>query len=63
MSFNIADEITYKIVTEVQETMDEFIFTTIQPFCERVVQRKISKQELTDALMLYETTRQLREKE
>ena len=63
MSFNIADEITYKIVTEVQETMDEFIFTTIQPFCESVVQRKISKQELADALMLYETTRQLREKE
>ena len=63
MSSNIADEITYKIVTEVQETMDEFIFTTIQPFCESVVQRKISKQELIDALVLYETTRQLREKE
>jgi len=62
MKFNITDE-TYKIVTEVQETMDEFIFTTIQPFCESVVQRKISKQELIDALVLYESTRQLREKE
>ena len=59
MSSNIADEITHKIVTEVQETMDDFIFTTIQPFCEGAVQRKISKKELVNALLLYEKARKL----
>ena len=53
------DSITYKITTEVQETTDEFIFTTIQPFCEDVVQRKISKQELINALLLYEKAKQI----
>ena len=32
------DDITYKIVTEAQETQEEFIFTTILPFCEEVTQ-------------------------
>lgn len=49
----------YKITTEVQETMEDFIFTTIQPFCEGVIQRKISKQELVNALLLYEKAKQL----
>lgn len=53
------DSMTYKITTEVQETTDEFIFTTIQPFCEDVVQRKISKQELINALLLYEKAKQI----
>ena len=53
------DSMTYKITTEVQETTDEFIFTTIQPFCEDVVQRKISKQELVNALLLYEKAKQI----
>ncbi len=53
------DSMMYKITTEVQETMEDFIFTTIQPFCEDVVQRKISKQELIAALLLYEKARQI----
>ena len=47
------DSMVYKITTEAQETMEDFIFTTIQPFCEDVIQRKISKQELITALLLY----------
>ena len=53
------DSMMYKISTEVQETVEEFIFTTIQPFCEDVVQRKISKQELVNALLLYEKAKQI----
>ena len=53
------DSMMYKITTEAQETMEDFIFTTIQPFCEDVVQRKISKQELIKALLLYEQARQI----
>ena len=49
----------YEITTKVQETTEDFIFTTIQPFCEDVVQRKISKQELITALLLYEKARQI----
>ena len=49
----------YKITTEAQETMEDFIFTTIQPFCEDVIQRKISKQELISALLLYEKAKQI----
>lgn len=39
-----------RIVTEAQEAEDEFIFTTIQPFCEDVIKRKISKAELAKLL-------------
>ena len=53
------DSMMYKITTEAQETMEDFIFTTIQPFCEDVVQRKISKQELITALLLYEKAKQI----
>ena len=53
------DSMVYKITTEAQETMEDFIFTTIQPFCEDVVQRKISKQELISALLLYEKAKQI----
>ena len=53
------DSMMYKITTEAQETMKDFIFTTIQPFCEDVIQRKISKQELISALLLYEKAKQI----
>lgn len=48
------DGMIQKIITEAQETEDEFIFTTIQPYCESVLQRKISKKELESALLLWE---------
>lgn len=57
------DSMLYKITTEVEEATDEFIFTTIQPFCEDVMQRKISKQELISALLLYEKAKQILAKE
>lgn len=53
------DSMLYEITMKVQETTEDFIFTTIQPFCENVVQRKISKQELITALLLYEKVRQI----
>lgn len=53
------DSMMHEITTKVQETTEEFIFTTIHPFCEGVVQRKISKQELVRALLLYEKAWQI----
>lgn len=53
------DSMLHEIITEAQETTEEFIFTTIQPFCEDVVRRKISKQELISALLLYEKAKQI----
>ena len=40
-----------KIVMKAVEEMDEFIFRTIQPFCEQITERHISKKDLADALM------------
>ena len=51
-----------KIVTTYEEKMDEFIFTTIQPFCEDVTQTKSSKKDLISALLLYEKAKQILEK-
>ena len=47
------DDFINKIVTEVIETEDEFIFTTIRPFCEEKFVRKISKSDLVNALSQY----------
>ena len=46
-------EVTRRIVTEATEDMDNFIFTTIQPWCEEKIQRKILKYDLEQALMQY----------
>ncbi len=43
-------EIALKMTTEVMETEDEFIFTTIKTWCEEKTQRKISKRDLENAL-------------
>lgn len=53
------DSLLFKITTKAEETKEEFIFTTIQPFCEEVVKRTISKQELINALLLYEKAKQI----
>lgn len=45
--------ITEKISTQVTESHEEFIFETIRPYCENVVQMKISKRELERALLKY----------
>lgn len=46
---NIYEIMTIKAV----ETMDDFIFQTIRPYCELVSQRKISKDDLKSALTAY----------
>lgn len=38
------------VTQQVEETEDEFIFTTINPYCETVIKREISKKELARAL-------------
>ena len=47
------DDIINKIIIEARESADEFIFTTIAPWCEEKLQRKISKSDLANALYLY----------
>lgn len=53
----MSDDFIFRIVTEAQEAEDEFIFTTIQPFCEEVTKRKISKAELVKLLSQPEIVR------
>ena len=53
------NEVYGEIVTRFEEAEEEFIFTTIQPFCSDVLKRYISKQELRKALLLYEKAKQL----
>ena len=44
---------TMQIRQSVEETEEEFIFSTIKPYCEGIAQRNVSKQELVDALTTY----------
>lgn len=53
MGMTINDEIN-KIVEQVTETHEKFIFETIKPFCESVVEMEISKEDLTHALLLWQ---------
>lgn len=50
--FDIAD-IVQRISHEVTETLDDFIFTTVSPFCDTVTQRRIPKRMLACALIEY----------
>lgn len=50
MSDVISNQI-YEVRLKVEETVDDFIFQTIQPFCESIVKRRISKKELEDMLL------------
>ena len=47
------DNVIHKMVTEASEDYDNFIFTTIQPWCEEKLQRKISKRIIEEALVQY----------
>lgn len=53
MGMTINDEIN-KIVEQVTETHEKFIFETIKPFCESVVEMEISKEDLSHALLLWQ---------
>lgn len=46
----ISDEI-YEVKLKVEETVDDFIFQTTQPYCENVVKRNVSKKELENTLL------------
>lgn len=44
-------DFTAKITTRALESAEDFIFQTIAPFCDRITEQRISKAELTAALM------------
>lgn len=50
---DLVSSIVEKISEKVTETREEFIFETIRPYCENVVQMKISKRDLKQALLKY----------
>ena len=54
---NEFNSIVEKIAQTVQETEDDFIFETVRPFCEDVIQSKISKQDLARAVVNYHGSR------
>jgi hypothetical protein len=51
---NLISDTMLEISQRVLEDEENFIFEAIKPYCEEIVQRKISKQELKDALLLWE---------
>ena len=51
MEFDISKAVE-KIVMQVQENQEEFIFETIRPYCESILQMKINKEELKQILLI-----------
>ena len=47
------ENFTAKIIKSAVEAEEEFIFQTIYPYCEQITQQRISKQDLTNALVHY----------
>lgn len=45
------ETITYNVVIKAQETEEEFIFQTISPFCNNVVNKIVRKKELQEMLL------------
>lgn len=52
-------DLIYEIRMRCEEDEESFIFERIQPFCESVIQMKISKDELQDALILWQHAKRL----
>lgn len=52
-------DLIYKLSMRCLEDEESFIFEKIQPFCESIVQMKISKDELQDALILWQHAKKL----
>lgn len=46
------NSIIYQVAIEFQETEEDFIFQNIRPYCENILERKVSKKELTELLLL-----------
>lgn len=53
------NDLIYKFTMRCLEDEEQFIFEKIQPFCENVIQMKISKDELQDALILWRHAKRL----
>ena len=51
----------YEITRKVAEDQENFMFYTVQPFCEDVVQHKVSKKDLVNALLLLDYAKRLLE--
>ena len=56
---NPVSDMMKKIATQVEETQEEFIFETVKPYCENIVQMKISKKDLTEALLLWKEAKKI----
>ena len=52
-------DVIFEMSMRCKEDEESFIFERIQPFCESVVQMKISKDELQDALILWQHAKRL----
>lgn len=52
MEFDIT-KMVEKIAIQAKENQEEFIFQTIQPYCENIIEQRISKKELERALLQY----------
>ena len=48
-----ANSLIYRLTTEVNESEEEFIFTTIADFLEHKTERRVSKKELIEAIKAY----------
>lgn len=55
------NSITHKIVTEVRETENEFIFATLNSYIESHYEIKVEKWELFQAVLLIQRIRRLKE--
>ena len=55
----IMHDLVYEIQMRCLEDEESFIFEKIQPFCENVIQMKISKEELQSALILWQQAKKL----
>lgn len=56
---NLISDTMLEISQRVLEDEENFIFEVIKPYCEEIVKRKISKQELKDALLLWEQAKRV----
>ena len=46
------ENLFYEIKTKIDETEEEFIYQTIFPFCEDVLEKRLSKEELKKILLM-----------
>jgi len=52
-------DFTYEIRRRVREDEDNFIFETIEPYCSKIAQQKISKKDLNEAILLWKEAKRI----